>query len=61
VWERETRRELNHEKPTNYTRGLAYQAENLAAAKIILADVERYGGPDGSMAKWANMQVNRCK
>lgn len=49
------------EKPTNYHRGLAYAKENLAAAKIILADVEKYGGATGSMAKWANMQVNRCK
>jgi len=30
-----------------------YEEQNREAAEIILADVEKYGGADGSMCKWA--------
>ncbi len=47
------------EKPTNIRRGLAFQSDNLEAAKIILEDIERYGGEEGAMVRWARMQVER--
>lgn len=54
------RKETN--QPTNYHRWIAYAKENLAAARIILADAEKYmAGRMGRWAHWARIQVNRCK
>ncbi len=34
-----------------------YQVGNRAAARLILADVERYGGPGSLMVQWARMTM----
>ena len=34
-----------------------FTAGNTAAAKLILADVERYGGEQSLMVQWARMTV----
>jgi hypothetical protein len=38
-----------------------YAAGNLEAARLIQADVARYGGPDSLMARWAEMVIERSE
>ena len=38
-----------------------YRTSNLEAAHIILADVQRYGGPDSLMATWAKLFIERIE
>ena len=38
-----------------------YTTGNLEAARLILADVERYGGPDSLMGQWAKLIVGRIE
>jgi hypothetical protein len=37
-----------------------FDADNLAAARIILADVEKYGGKGSLMAIWARIVLARA-
>jgi hypothetical protein len=36
-----------------------YGRDNLAAARVILADPAKYGGPDGLPVRWAQLVVER--
>lgn len=36
-----------------------YGRDNLAAARVILADPAKYGGPDGLPVRWARLVVER--
>ena len=37
-----------------------YTAQNLAAARIILADLARYGGPGSLLDRWARLVLERA-
>ena len=36
-----------------------YRAANETCARVILADVQRYGGPDSLMVVWARLVIER--
>lgn len=38
-----------------------FDADNLLAARIYLADPERYGGLDGAMCRWARLVIERIE
>ena len=38
-----------------------YRDQNEQAARLILADVARYGGPDSLMGQWAALIVGRIE
>ncbi len=42
------------------TRFRNYAAQNRAAARIILADLPRYGGPGSLLDRWARMVMERA-
>jgi hypothetical protein len=38
-----------------------YSADNETAARLILADAAKYGGPDSLMVQWARMIIERAQ
>jgi hypothetical protein len=38
-----------------------YRAANETCARLVLADLARYGGPDSLMGQWARLIVERAQ
>jgi hypothetical protein len=38
-----------------------YRAANETCARVILADIQRYGGPDSLVAVWARLFIERSQ
>jgi hypothetical protein len=38
-----------------------YDAANLQSAKIIMGDIDRYGGPESLMGQWARLILERAE
>jgi hypothetical protein len=38
----------------------AYREANVAAARIVAADIARYGGPEAALVRWANLVLDRA-
>lgn len=47
------KRSIRHDKLS------AYDAQNRLAARLILADPERFGGPEAGLVRWARLVVER--
>lgn len=55
--EKPTKREIS----TFWDRVERFDRENLQAARIILCDVDRYGGNDSGLVRWARMALARAE
>lgn len=43
------------------SKAVIYNDPNLHAARLILADPQRYGGEDAGLVRWARMTLERLK
>lgn len=50
-----------HDMTTPKKAADCYRADNETCARLVLADLERYGGPDSLMCQWARVIIERAQ